>query len=194
MSNGEWETFEIYKLLGGGAWGEGLNLLIFFNFFSHIIFLDLYLVYEAQTEGYFDPDYGENIGRRYVAVKFLKKYVEDKEILVLRNIHPEAFRHKNLVRYRSFHPGTELFRNISTSSNAFERLGLVIMDVARYGAAIDWILKPFRNKTECRYYFTDRVSRRMMRDIISGLAHLSRHHISHRDMKGDNIFLDGQGR
>jgi len=146
--NGDWETYEIYKFLGGGAYGE---------------------VYEAQTSGESD--------RRFVAIKFLKKAEEDKEIKNLQRIPDGVFNHKNLVRYRAIHPGTAAFQNIGACANV-SVLGLVIMDVARFGSAIDWVLKPFRNRVESRYYFPDRIARRVIRDVISGLTHLSRHNIS----------------
>lgn len=100
-----------------------------------------------------------------------------------------------MVRYRAFSRSSHAFREIGSCDLYSQHgLGIIIMDVARFGAAIDWILRPFRSRSCSRYHFPDRVARRLVRDVIAGLSHLAKHNISHRDMKGDNIFLDGQGR
>jgi serine/threonine protein kinase len=49
------------------------------------------------------------------------------------------------------------------------------------------------NFKENRLHFTDRIARRAMRDIISGVAHLHRYGVSHRDLKCDNVFINGRG-
>jgi serine/threonine protein kinase len=38
------------------------------------------------------------------------------------------------------------------------------------------------------------VAKRILRDLVDGMNHLRSHGVSHRDLKGDNIFLDCQGR
>ena len=159
-----WEEYEIFRILGGGSFGE---------------------VYEARTFG------SDSVGRRHIAIKFLKKVSIDHELSIIGSIPADAFRCKNLVRYRAFHTGTTAFRGIGLCGR-HPILGILIMDVARIGAPIDWLVRI--NHQHHRYHFPVRVARRAIRDMITCLAHLRRHGVCHRDLKGDNIFIDGSGR
>jgi serine/threonine protein kinase len=167
LSPGKWIHYEVYKLLGAGTFGE---------------------VYEAWSSGTVDSLTGEITGKHSIAIKFLKRE-RDKELLVINEMPESVFDCPNLTRYRAYHFATRAF---STVCKRYTKLGVLIMDVAHYGSAIDWVAR--KNFQDRRNHFPIPIARRIICDLILCLASLKEEGVCHRDLKGDNVFIDGRGR
>ena len=105
----------------------------------------------------------------------------------------ELFFHKNLVHYRAYIKETMMFSKVAATKPSSVGLscGVILMDLARHGTLIDWIMRVHRSG---RRHLPDPVARRVLMDMIAGLSQLLKYGLSHRDLKGDNVFLDCQGR
>ena len=140
-------------------------------------------VYEARRVSTTNEEATRN---RQIALKFVDP--NDKELAVICETEDEAFEHRNLVRYRACIEKT----NVLTPGKVH---GLIIMDVGKNGALIDWCRRAFNfGLISQRYYFPEAVVRRVMLDLVAGLSHLVKKGVSHRDIKCDNVFIDAQGR
>lgn len=111
-----------------------------------------------------------------VAIKSINKYLlkeESSKKKVMQEVYIlSKIRHKNVV---------SLFETFETKKHI-----LFVIDLCAGGDLLNYVRKRWKLKEDVTKYF--------FKQIISGLQYIHSKNIIHRDIKLDNLLLDGEGR
>mmetsp|Transcript_33761 Transcript_33761/g.78027 ORF Transcript_33761/g.78027 Transcript_33761/m.78027 type:complete len:658 (+) Transcript_33761:46-2019(+) len=121
----------------------------------------------------------EPTGHRYV-LKFLSRD-NDRELNFLRQAPFQVFQHPNVITY------VGIATHIGHGSSGWDPARhIVVMEAIPNGELFDLI-------TAEAAALSDGTMRRLVHDIVNGMAELCKYGITHRDLKPDNLLIDENG-